>query len=40
MDLKTTDLSPSNGLEFLPRERAREKLGILSAAARQVGVAA
>jgi len=40
VDLKTTDLSPSNGLEFLPRERAREKLGILSAAARQVGVAA
>jgi 5-methyltetrahydropteroyltriglutamate--homocysteine methyltransferase len=40
VDLKTTSLSPSNGLEFLPRERAREKLRILSAAARQVRVAA
>ncbi len=40
VDLKTTYLSPSNGLEFLPRERAREKLQILSAAARRVRVAA
>ncbi len=40
VDLKTTYLSPSNGLEFLPRERAREKLRILSAVAKLVGVAA
>src|SRR5437867_2393916 len=40
IDLKASFLSPSNGLEFLPRERAREKLRILSAAARKVGVAA
>src|SRR6266849_1912149 len=40
IDLKTSFLAPSNGLEFLPRNRAREKLRILSTAARQVGVAA
>jgi len=40
VDLKASYLSPSNGLEFLPRERAREKLRILSAAAGKVGVAA
>ncbi len=40
INLKASFLSPSNGLEFLPRERAREKLRILSAAARKVGVAA
>ena len=40
INLKTSFLSPSNGLEFLPRARAREKLRILSAAARKVGVAA
>ncbi len=40
INLKTSFLSPSNGLEFLPRERAREKLRILSAAASKVGVAA
>src|SRR2546422_1029098 len=39
INLKASFLSPSNGLEFLPRERAREKLRILSAAARKVGVA-
>ena len=40
IDLKASFLSPSNGLEFLPRARAREKLRILSTAARNVGVAA
>ncbi len=40
VDLKTTYLSPSNGLEFLPRERAHVKLRILAAAAAKVGVAA
>ncbi len=40
IDLKSSFLSPSNGLEFLPRERAREKLRILSAAAKKVGIAA
>ena len=40
VDLKSSYLSPSNGLEFLPRERAREKLRILSAAAKRVGVGA
>src|SRR5881409_4159614 len=39
IDLKASFLSPSNGLEFLPRGRAREKLRIVSAAARKVGVA-
>src|SRR5437879_10777109 len=40
IDLKTSFLAPSNGLEFLPRATAREKLRILSTAARKVGVAA
>ncbi len=40
INLKTSFLAPSNGLEFLPRARAREKLQILSTAARKVGVAA
>jgi len=40
VDLKSSYLSPSNGLEFLPRERAREKLRILVAAAKKVGVGA
>src|SRR5213594_2257544 len=40
IDLKASFLAPSNGLEFLPRARAREKLRILSTAARKVGVAA
>lgn len=40
VNLKTSFLAPSNGLEFLPRARAREKLRILSTAARKVGVAA
>ena len=40
VDLKTSYLSPSNGLEFLPRDRARRKLRILHEAARVVGVAA
>src|SRR2546427_3873521 len=35
IDLKTSFLAPSNGLEFLPRARAREKLPILSTAARK-----
>ena len=38
IDLKTSSLSPSNGLEFLPRDRARQKLRILAAAAKKVGV--
>jgi len=38
VDLERSYLSPSNGLEFLPRERAREKLRILAAAAKKVGV--
>lgn len=38
IDLKASYLSPSNGLEFLPRDRAREKLRILTAAAKNVGV--
>lgn len=38
VNLKTSSLSPSNGLEFLPRDRAREKLRILVAAAKKVGV--
>src|SRR6266540_2057622 len=40
VDLESSYLSPSNGLEFLPRDRAREKLRILSAAAKKVGVGA
>lgn len=37
VDLDHSYLSPSNGLEFLPRERARQKLGILAETARRVG---
>lgn len=33
VDLKSSYLSPSNGLEFLPRDRARRKLRIVRAAA-------
>lgn len=40
VDLKTSYLSPSNGLEFLPRDRAREKLHTLTAVAKKVGVGA
>jgi 5-methyltetrahydropteroyltriglutamate--homocysteine methyltransferase len=40
VDLKVSYLSPSNGLEFLPRDRARKKLRILHAAAQKVGVGA
>ena len=40
VDLKTSYLSPSNGLEFLPRHQARKKLRILHAAAKKVGVGA
>jgi len=40
IDLKSSYLSPSNGLEFLPRDRARKKLRILRAAAKKVGVGA
>ncbi len=39
VDLKASYLAPSNGLEFLPRDRARKKLRILRAAADAVGVA-
>lgn len=38
VDLTASYLSPSNGLEFLPRDRARKKLRILRAAADRVGV--
>jgi 5-methyltetrahydropteroyltriglutamate--homocysteine methyltransferase len=38
VDLKASYLSPSNGLEFLPRDRARRKLRILRAAADRAGV--
>src|SRR6266571_4755629 len=38
VDLARSYLSPSNGLEFLPRDRAREKLRILTASAKKVGV--
>ena len=37
VDLKASYLSPSNGLEFLPRDRARQKLAVLVDAARRVG---
>jgi len=37
VDLDHAYLSPSNGLEFLPRERARQKLAVLAEAARCVG---
>lgn len=39
LDLSSCWLSPSNGLEFLPRAKAREKLAIVSAAARLVEAA-
>lgn len=38
VDLKTSYLSPSNGLDFLPRDRARRKLRILRDAATKAGV--
>jgi len=37
VDLEASSLSPSNGLEFLPRAKAREKLAILTKAATLVG---
>lgn len=37
VDLDGSYLSPSNGLEFLPRTKAREKLAVLAATARRVG---
>lgn len=37
VDLDRAYLSPSNGLEFLPRETARRKLAVLADAARRVG---
>jgi len=40
VDLERSYLSPSNGLEFLPRDRAREKLRILTTVAKYVGVGA
>lgn len=40
VDLDPSYLSPSNGLEFLPRDKAREKLAILAKAASLVGGAA
>ncbi len=40
VDLKSSYLSPSNGLEFLPRDRAREKLRILTSVAKKIGVGA
>jgi 5-methyltetrahydropteroyltriglutamate--homocysteine methyltransferase len=38
IDLTASYLSPSNGLEFLPRDRARRKLRILRSVADRVGV--
>ena len=38
VDLRASFLSPSNGLDFLPRDRARRKLWILCEAAKKVGV--
>ena len=38
VDLRSSYLSPSNGLEFLPRDKAREKLRILVDAAKHAGV--
>ncbi len=38
LDLGRTYLCPSNGLEFLPRARAREKLAVVSQAAKLAGV--
>ncbi|OGS48288.1 MAG: hypothetical protein A3K68_03535 [Euryarchaeota archaeon RBG_16_68_13] len=40
VDLEACSLSPSNGLEFLPRDRAREKLRLLARTAALVGGAA
>ncbi len=40
LDLGRSYLSPSNGLEFLPRETARRKLAVVAEAARLVGGAA
>jgi 5-methyltetrahydropteroyltriglutamate--homocysteine methyltransferase len=37
VDLGRSYLSPSNGLEFLPRESARQKLAVLAETARRVG---
>lgn len=37
VDLDRSYLAPSNGLEFLPRDKAREKLAVLAQAARRVG---
>ncbi len=37
VDLNASYLAPSNGLEFLPRDRARRKLAVLVDAAGQVG---
>jgi 5-methyltetrahydropteroyltriglutamate--homocysteine methyltransferase len=37
LDLEASYLSPSNGLEFLPRDRAREKLAAVSKIASLVG---
>ncbi len=37
VDLDRSYLSPSNGLEFLPRDQARQKLAVLVDAARRVG---
>jgi len=36
--LNASYLSPSNGLDFLPRDRARRKLRILRDAAKKAGV--
>jgi methionine synthase II (cobalamin-independent) len=37
VDLASAYLSPSNGLEFLPRDKAREKLAALVSTAKRVG---
>ncbi|HYM39082.1 MAG TPA: hypothetical protein VEY12_02905 [Thermoplasmata archaeon] len=37
VDLNRSYLAPSNGLEFLPREKARQKLAVLVAAATRIG---
>lgn len=37
VDLDGSYLSPSNGLEFLPRAKAREKLAVVAATARRLG---
>lgn len=38
IDLDASYISTSNGLDFLPRDKAREKLGLLVEVARQAGV--